>query len=273
MIESLRAGWRIALCGALLCIAASAVAQQRHLRTVQLQRALPEQVAPLLAAQVGAGSTVTPYGNQLILNVTDDEYVQLQPLLQQLDTAQRSLRISVRGLRNSSAQINSGSVRGHWGDGDVRIGNGSRQPHNTTSVRVEQRSVQSSGNGDQQVRALEGMAAYIGSGSLQSFRSGYGGRELVPVESGFYATARVIGDEVVIDVDQRDDRAVDQGRHREPAIQTSGINTQVRGRLGEWISLGGIDQQDQRSERGIGSYRNTQSSVGSDVAIKVELLE
>ncbi len=267
MMKWLRTGWRIGLFCTLLAATAGLHAQERHLRTVPMQRALPEQVAPLLAAQVGPGSTVTPYGNQLILNVTDAEYVQIQQLLQQLDSAPRSLSIAVRGLRNSSTQITSGSVRGNWGNDDVRVSSGGWQPRNTTTVQVEQRNVQGSGSGDQQVRALEGTAAYIGSGSLQSFHTGYGSREVVPVESGFYATARVIGDEVVVDIDQRDDRTAGN------TIRTAGINTQVRGRLGEWIPLGGVAQQEQQRERDVGSYRNEQSSIGSDVAIKVDLLD
>lgn len=263
---------RFALLCALLIAAVTAGAQERHLHAVPLQRALPEQVAPVLSAQVGAGSSVTPYGNQLILNVTDAEYAQIQQLLQQLDTAQRSLLIAVRGLRSSGAQINSGSVQGSWGNDQVQVKSGSGwQPRNSTTVRVEQRSLQGSGGGDQQVRAVEGMAAYIGSGSLQSFSTGYGTREVVPVESGFYATARVIGDEVVVDIDQRDDRTSQNRGDR--TIHTAGINTQVRGRLGEWIPLGGVTQQDRQDDRGIGSYRSEQSSHSNDVAIKVDLID
>ncbi len=263
---------RLGLLCALLAGATAVAAQQRHLHAVPLQRALPEQIAPVLSAQVGPGSTVTTYGNQLILNVTDAEYAQIRQLLQQLDTAQRSLQIAVRGLRNSGAQISSGSVQGNWGNDQVRVRTGNGwQPRNTTTVRVEQRSVQGSGSGDQQVRAVEGMAAYIGSGSLQSFSTGYGTREVVPVESGFYATARVIGDEVVVDIEQRDDRTTQDSGGR--TLHTAGINTQVRGRLGEWIPLGVVTQQDRQDERGIGGYRSEQSSRGSDVAIKVDLID
>lgn len=264
--RSFARGYRcLMLCGALLA-AAHPLAQERHMHAVQLQRALPEQIAPVLSAQVGPGSSVTPYGNQLILNVTDDELRQIHELLKQLDSAPRSLLIAVRGLRSDSAQIDSGGVLGRWGNDRVQVGNGGRQPRNSTSVHIEQRSVQGSSGGDQQVRALEGAPAWIGSGSLQPFHSGYGTRELVPVERGFYATARVVGDEVVIDVDQRDDRAA--GR----VIETSGISTQVRGRLGEWIPLGGVTQQQRQDARGLDGYRNERSSSDSDVAIRVELL-
>jgi prefoldin subunit 5 len=256
-----------ALLAALLA-AAGTSAQERHLHAVPLQRALPEQIAPVLSAHVGPGSSVTAYGNQLILNVTDREYAQIRELLQQLDSAPRSLSISVRGLRSESAQIRAGSARGNWGNDQVQLQTGGGwQPRNHTEVRVEQRSVRGSRGSDQQVRAVEGMATYIGSGSLQPFDTGYGTRQLVPVESGFYATARVIGDEVVVDIEQRDDRS--DGR----AIRTAGISTRVRGRLGEWIALGGVSQQQRLGERGIASYRDTQSDSSSDVAIKVELLE
>jgi hypothetical protein len=256
------------LAAAALPLAAQAQAGERHLRTLQPQHVLPEQVAPVLAAQVGPGSSVTPYGNQLILNVTDTEFRALRDLLQQLDGAPRSLLIAVRDSRRSRRDTDIAEVNGRWGNDrvEVRSGGGQWQPRNTAQVRVEQRSIGASAGGDRQVRAVEGMAAYIGDGALHPVDTGYGGRELVPVESGFYATARVVGDEVIVDIDQRDDRAA------RGVIRTSGLRTQVRGRLGEWIPLGGVSRSVQGSESGLGGYRAGSADSVGDVAIKVELL-
>lgn len=242
--------------------------EKRHLHTLQPQHVPPEQVAPVLAAQVGPGSSVTPYGNQLILNVTDAELHALRDLLQQLDSAPRPLLIAVRDSRQRRSDVDSAAVNGRWGDRvEVRSGGGQWQPRNTAQVRVEQRSTGASTRGDRQVRALEGMAAYIGDGVLQPVDTGYGGRGLVSVESGFYATARVVGGEVIVDIDQRDDRAV------RGAIHTSGLRTQVRGRLGEWIPLGGVSRSVQGDERTLGGYRASSANSTSDVAIKVELVD
>jgi hypothetical protein len=46
-----------------------AIAQDRHLYNYSMRHALPEQVLPALNAQISSGSAITPYNQQLILNV------------------------------------------------------------------------------------------------------------------------------------------------------------------------------------------------------------
>lgn len=246
-----------------------ASAQERHLRTYTLQHALAEQVVPVLSAQLSPGSSVTPYRQQLVLNVTDTEYRALQTLLTQLDTAPRSLLISVR---KQSQQLDSNArigAQGRIGDGAVQVqsGNGWQQ-HTETRVIVNQGSAQSNRDDSQQVRVVEGMEAFISAGNTVSMRSGnYGQRELVPVESGFYATARVVGGEVIVDLDQRDDRMQARG------IATQSLQTQVRGHIGEWIPLGALNASQSGSTRAITNYGNNAANLTSDLAIKVDLLD
>lgn len=246
----------------------NASAQERHLRTYTLQHALAEQVVPILSAQLSVGSSVTPYRQQLILNVTDAEYRNLQALLIQLDTAPRSLLISVRKQSQQLDNDERFGVQGRVGEGAVQVqSDNGRQQRTETRAIINQGSTQSARDGSQQVRAVEGMQAFISAGNTVSVRSGYGGqRELVPVESGFYATARIVDDEVIVDIDQRDDRT--QGR----GIATQSLQTQVRGRIGEWISLGGLSTSQSGTERSITNYGNSATNSTSDLAIKVDLL-
>jgi hypothetical protein len=112
------------------------------------------------------------------------------------------------------------------------------------------------------------MAAFISAGNVIPVRSGpYGQRELTPVESGFYANARIVGDEVIVDIDQHDDRV------QQRSIATQRLQTQVRGRIGEWIPLGGISDQRNSSDSNYTNYRSSNSSALSDIAIKVDLTE
>lgn len=247
----------------------NASAQERHLRSYTLQHALAEQVVPVLAAQLSSGSSVTPYRQQLILNVTDTEYRNLQALLVQLDTAPRSLLISVRKQSQQRDNDERFGVQGRIGEGDVQVqsGNG-RQQRTETRVIVNQGNTQSTRDGSQQVRAVEGMEAFISAGNTVSMRSGnYGQRELVPVQSGFYATARIVEGEVIVDIDQRDDRL--QGRD----IATQNLQTQVRGRIGEWIPLGGLSTSQSGSDRAVTNYGSNTANSTSDLAIKVDLLD
>lgn len=256
------------ICIALLLIN-SAMAQERHLRTYTLQRALPEQVVPALAAQLSSGSSVTPYRQQLILNVTDAEYRTIQQLLAQLDTAPRSLLISVRKQGRQIDEDERYGVQGRVGDGAVQVQSGNDwQQRSETRVIVNRSSSQRDSDGSQQVRAVEGMAAFISAGSAIAMRSGaYGQRELTPVESGFYAVARIVDNEVIVDIDQHDDRV--QGR----AIATQSLQTQVRGPVGTWIPLGNLNNSRADNERALTQYGNSNSDVLADLAIKVELID
>ncbi|MET0378182.1 MAG: hypothetical protein ABW049_04245, partial [Spongiibacteraceae bacterium] len=219
----------------MLSIASSAGAADRQLHTYSMRRAVPEQVLPALLPLLSDGSSAQAFQNQLILNVTAAEYRNVMELLQQLDVATRSLLISVRKnstLQNSESQY---GIDGRIGSGNVQVRSGDTRS-SRTEIYGSNNTRSSQRDGSQQVRAVEGMPAFISAGTTQAVttRSApYGTphnttRELVPVETGFYATARVIDNDVIIDIDQRDDRV--QGR----TIQTQGIQTQVRGRVGEW---------------------------------------
>ena len=244
-------------------------AQERHLYNYTMRHALPEQVLPALSAQLSADSSITPYQQQLILNVTPQEYRTVTELLGQLDVAPRSLLISVRSQSDASDERNRYGVDGRVGTGAVQVqtGGGSVSPRDVR-IAIEQRERAESGTGSQQVRALENTPALISAGNIYPVRvDRYGNRELVPVTSGFYATVRIVGDEAIIDVDQHADRK--QGRN----IQTQGVQTQVRGRLGSWIPLGNLQSSSQTDNRGIASYGNGNSSSSTDLSIKVELAE
>lgn len=265
-------------CIALLFIS-GAMAQERALRTYTMRNALPEQVAPVLNAQLSPGSTITAYNQQLILNVTSSEYRSILQLLEQLDVASRSLLISVRKQGEQNQQQHRYGVDGSVGRGDVRLNTNSQieskrevltregwqRRDDGARVIVNQTNSSGSSAGSQQVRAVEGMRAFISAGSVLPVRSGnYGERTLTPVESGFYATARIVGDEVIVDIDQRDDRV--QGRN----IATQGLQTQVRGRIGEWIPLGGLNNSRSDRERGLTDYQSNNSSSLSDLSIRVD---
>lgn len=253
----------------LLTLIADATAQERHLHNYTLRHALSEQVVPVLSAQLSPGSSVTPYRQELILNVTDSEYRTLSSLLQQLDTAPRSLLISVRKQGQQTQQNERYGIDGQIGSGNVQVQSGNGwQRRDETRIVVNQGTQRGNSDGSQQVRAVEGMSAFISTGNTVPIRSGpYGQSELTPIDSGFYANARIVGDEVIVDIDQRDDRV------QQRSISTQSLQTQVRGRIGEWISLGGISDQRSDSSNNYTNYRSSSSSSLGDIAIKVDLIE
>jgi len=264
---------RLCAITALLVIALNVYAQDRHLHTYAMRHAVPEQVLPALIPQLSAGSSANAFQNQLILNVTDSEYRNVLTLLDQLDVAARSLLISIRNAGSANSNNSEYGVDGRIGNGNIQVQTGQRidsfRNDQRTEIRASNNNQYSNRNGSQQVRAIEGMPAFISAGSavpMTTRSSVYGStRELVPVETGFYATARVIGNDVIIDVDQRDDRV--QGRQ----INTQGVQTQVRGRVGEWIPLGAIAGSESRNDRSLTGAGNSYQTSTTNIAIKVEL--
>lgn len=252
-----------------LFMAGALSAQERHLYTLSLRHALPEQIVPVLQPQLSADSSLSSYGQQLILNATPAEYRQISALLEQIDRAPRSLLISVRGQEQGSEQNRNYALNGQAGDGAVQVrgGNTSQwRSFSETRVFVNQGVQQDSRNGVQQVRAVEGMAAFINNGSVHSLRSGpYGAREPTPVTSGFYATARLLdNDEVVVDIVQQNQRMT------RGAIDTQSLRTQVRGRLGEWITLGGVDSTRSGASRELTRYSSENAASLTGIAIRID---
>lgn len=261
---------RLLLCACFLLVAGLVSAQERHLYTFTLRHALPEQIVPMLQPQLSTGSSVSGYGQQLILNATDAEYRRISALLDQIDRAPRSLLISVRSRNQALTQGGTYALNGTVGDGAVQIrsDDGRGSTISETRVVVGQHTAQAARDGTQQVRAVEGMAAFINSGNHYSLPAGRGARELTPVTSGFYATARLLdNDEVVVDIDQQDQRLT------HGTIATEALRTQVRGRIGEWISLGGIDETRSNGSRDLTGHTGKTASSLSDFAIRVEQVD
>jgi len=60
---------------------------------------------------------------------------------------------------------------------------------------------------------------------------------------------------------------------RRGVINTQQADTVVRGRLGEWISLGGIDESSTTRQGGLGRSHSARSSVTRQVEVRVECLD
>jgi hypothetical protein len=87
------------------------------------------------------------------------------------------------------------------------------------------------------------------------------------VNTGFYATARVSGDIVTLEISprQQEYRAAGGG-----TIQTRGANTAVTGRLGEWMELGGVRESNSGSSSGLLVWGRHSASSEYSAWVKVE---
>ena len=300
--------WRIASIALLSGIMSFfACADDRQLTTLGLQNQLPSQVLPVIRPLLSSGSTATEFNNQLILNVTNSELAKIKQLLGAIDQRPRQLMITVKTPGSSSESNRSVDVDGRIGNDNVSIGTGKslRGVDDNLRVRVDDSSSRETSNGQQQVRAVEGMPAQISIGVTTPVTNSYttvDGRRVInrdyyPVNQSVSVIARLVDNRVILDIDQQNNQLENHQsrsgqivqRHsvpingqsnrysREinnaPTIQTQSISTQVSGRIGEWIPLGGIDQSSTGSNSGFSGAGSSSRSESNSVLIKVDILD
>lgn len=244
---------------------------------IPLKFRMAEDMMPIAESVVGGEGKVTAYGNQLIVNAPRAVIDELRTVLDQLDEEPRRLLISVDS-RNDTLEDRGGyRVDGTVGIGDaeVRVGQGERGGRD--QVRIDRRSTMTRGSGVQQVQATEGYPALIQVGqSVPLVTSGtdeygrpYQQTHYRDVTRGFYATATVHGDRVQVTITSQQDRL---GGHS-GTIDIQETSTRVSGRLGEWITLGAIDESGSGHQDGTLRRYSTRSLQDLSLRLKVEPLD
>ncbi|PYC21435.1 secretin [Pseudomonas jessenii] len=216
---------------------------------------------PMAQDFLGKDGQVSAYGNQLIIKAEPDKIQELKALITQLDTAPKRLLISVDTNENNGRGDEGYSVNG-------------AQPNQT---RIISRSTSREG-GVQQVQATDGMPALIQVGqsvpitNVQS--DSYGGynsqTQYRNVTQGFYVTASVTGDIVHLAISTNRDR---MSQERPDVVNVQSTDTTVSGRLGEWITLAGVNRQTQADKQGLTRSYSTQGRDDMTLRVKVDALD
>ncbi len=251
------------------------IASGSSVEVIPLQNALPEDLIPSIKPLLDEGDRVTSHNNNLVVRTTPQRLEQIKSLIAQLDIPLKQLLISVRTDEGGSHSDYGGSIQTTITKGDVTISNSGGKsktissPNNHTTVQVHKHYGTRGSDNSQQVRSLEGRPVYISDGRLVPLVSGGGyygpGIEYHDIARGFYATARVHGEHVTLAISRHSDSQENDG------IKTGQIDSTVRGRLGEWVLIGSINQSDTQQNRGLAKRYGTTSKNSSQTWIKVEL--
>lgn len=228
-----------------------------RIEVIPLKNRSAAELIPLMQPLLDPSEVMNGTGYQLIVRATPSRLDEIRALIAQLDQAAAQLRISVRRaareeIERERAQATIVVIGPGGGDVDAHGHAVIRSARDTSGERNHY-----------QVTTLDGTPAFIQTGETfpTPTQSGYTvngqpvviqGIEYQQLNSGFYAVARTNGSEVTVDISPQ--REVLDGRGR---IQTTSLVTTVRGRLGEWLELGGTTQQ--RIHEGGGLLRSTRS--------------
>jgi type II secretory pathway component GspD/PulD (secretin) len=260
---------RLRRLGWLLWLAAPVVLAQGTLEVISLRHRTADQVIPVLQPLLEPGGALSGQYNQLIVRASPANLVQIRAALDAIDRPARRLSISVRF--DSARDATRREVQGA-----ARI---SSQGNSSAAVRIENASSRQDERVDQRIQVLEGGRATIATGQSRPVRA----REVIQTPSGpvvretteiagaatgFQVVPRLAGDEVILDIAPQRENFVPG---RPGAIQSERIESSVRGRLGEWIELGGAASTSSGSESGLLSSR--QGSVVGDRRVWVRVEE
>ncbi|BAZ94394.1 hypothetical protein TspCOW1_06400 [Thiohalobacter sp. COW1] len=245
-----------------------------ELESISLHNRPAEQIIPLLHPHLEAGEALTGQGFQLILRARAERVKELKGLIAQLDAAPARLRISVR--RASVAEIERDNRRSGAG---VRVdGDGTALRGRVTIQRTETRSHE---RDTHRVSALEGEPAYIAEGlafpSVGSQVYIINGREVISntveyrqLESGFYALARINGDQVTVTASPKQEALSPRGGG---LVESEALVTTVRGPVGQWLELGGRTASVERRGSGVVHRTESKEHEANPIWIKVDVLE
>lgn len=262
---------RTAIVSLLLFASAVPVSAQMQLEVIPLKGRMVEDVIPVLRPLLAPGGSITGMNNQLIVKTTPANLAEIRSVLDGIDQPLRRLMITVRQDADFRGNASEQSLSGRVSAGDVSIAAGDRgrghgleaeigdDDEDFARLRALEQEQRSTDHNSFRVQALEGRPAFIHAGhsvpvhyrSLNPVPGGghyvQDGVEYRDATSGFYVLPRLNGDQVTLLVSPFMTEVVPG---RVPSFAVQNVETTASGRLGEWISLGGLatERRDSRGE-------------------------
>lgn len=252
--------WLLALTSAVPVLA-------QTLEIIPLRNRPAEQIIPVVQPLLEPGGVISGTGFQLFVRTSPANLAQIKQMIASLDRAARQLVIQVR---QDSETHDSGF--------DARAGVVLEPGNSRAGGRIADSAAQGRDNLTQQVRTQEGAPAYISTGTSQLVPSRTVTRTVngVVVQetaaprdivSGFYATPRVNGDTVLIDISAQRDTPANLGPG---SANINRASTTLSGKLGQWIEVGGVNQSRASESSGILARSSAAGALERRIYLRVE---
>ncbi|WP_295390703.1 secretin N-terminal domain-containing protein [uncultured Thiodictyon sp.] len=264
-----RRGPRRAVAWLLAVLCPALMAADYRMEIIEPRSRLPADLVPLLAPLAGPDGSVMAANHALIVRASPARLADIRRALATLDQPARNLLIQVRQSGNTQSS-GGGAGANVWVSGNGRVRG---QVGAGAGTRTESRNL------TQEVRTIDGHSAFISIGQDQprpyrELSYGPGGTAIQEgvdyrsSESGFYVVPRVQGDQVTLEVSTNADSPGARGTR-----ETSSVEAQVQGRLGDWLPVG--LSTDTESNRGGGTlyYGQGQRSRQARVELRVVPLD
>jgi len=266
-------------------------AQQMQLEVIELHTQNADEMIQLLKPMLAPGGTISGVKDKLVIRTTPRNFADLRKILDTVDAPPRRLLITVRQDVLGQSADRELEISGSVGGANARVtvpdnasadgsaGTVTRQADgNRVRIRVDSTQSDDTGRTLQTVQVIEGRAAFISVGesvpiSSQSLAIGVAGFaandtiEYRDVESGFFAIARMRGNQVTVQLATSADTLLDR---QTGAATIERISSVVSGRAGEWLEVGAVTLNAEREQAGTISHRSNAMRDQRRTYIKVE---
>lgn len=245
---------------------------------IELKARTVNEIIPIIKPLLQPNGTVTGMNNQLIIRAKPEQIKEVRKILESLDKPPRKLIIYVRhgatydlDRDGVSADINT-KLGKH---SNVVIGR-NRDP-GSARIRVRSSSTNSKLNATQHIQALEGRSAFIATGKsvpINEQTTVISGNSLHQqntvryrdVTTGFYVIPQLNGSNVTLNISPHMQR---QGSIH-GTYDITEANTSVRGKIGEWITIGGVADSIDSQRSGILRKSQTTGHNQHSIQLMVE---
>lgn len=246
----------------LIALLAGTASVADELRTFELKYRSAEELMPLVRPLLGDGASLSGRGSILLIRASKAALKDAADIIERLDTLPKQLLITVQ-------QGDSGALDRQGFEVTTRDG-----------IRLYSDRQRNDARAVQHLRTLEGHWARIETGDAvplprRSATVTPGGvvvREGVEYrqfDSGFEVQPRIAGKRVILSVRPFREKPTGHGGRYE----TSEMVTTVEGALGEWIEIGGGQENRRGSESGLIYHGAGKEKTENRTRLKVELIQ
>ena len=244
------------------------------LEVIPLKHRTANELIPIVSPLLGKGSTVTGQGFTLIIRAEENDIKQVRDVVARLDQAPKRLRISLRRKKSGTTSGHDLGVSGTIHSGEASIQLGRDEP---AKLRIYESTRRSVGNSTQTVHALEGRQAFIQIGqlvpvperSVDRFGNQQESIKYINASTGFYVLARITDEQVSLDVSPH---SITVNKHGQQGFNIQQAKTTLRGKVGTWFSLGGIQQKQHTNSKGITYSTQGRNGLNSEIQIRVDII-
>ena len=259
-------------------------AAETIIEVITLYNRSASEIQPLISPMLEDTDRVMADGSNLIVKTTPERLNEIKKFINNLDTRLNNLIITVIQSRHTTAEELNAAARVNL---NIPIDDLSKSSGRITG-HYDRAKIQNANESTQTIRTLEGNSAYITVGktypiqNVQIYNSGYGygygypavstSTEFIDATTGFAVTPRlteqhpISGEQqVILDVSPWSDNVNVQGQ-----IESQNVQSTIKINLGQWVELGGIDEESHSSANGnLATIRQTNQNR-AHILVKVD---